>query len=186
MRRPILAAVGAAIVSLALAVPALAGGGWSEPFAFTEHDAIDRGCGIVEELTKEVRGRAWFDASGEWQRDIVHFTYSSVIRSTITGRSITAKGAQNAEFTPETGTLRGQGAFVRVPGEGVVVMDVGRLVFNLADGSTIFASHGGHPVRRRWHGSSRCGPLRTAQLSSGPLDRAGFGPPGRFGVPSRR
>ena len=142
MRRPILAAAGAAILSLALAVPALAGGGWSEPFGFTEHDTIDRGCGIVEELTKEVRGRAYFDASGEWQRDIIHFTYTSVIRSTISGRSITAKGTQIGEFTPETGTIRGQGAFVRGPGEGVVVMDVGRLVFNLADGSTIFASPG--------------------------------------------
>jgi hypothetical protein len=142
MRRPILAAVGAAFLSVALAVPALAGGGWSEPFGFTEQVEIDRGCDIVEELTREVRGRAWFDASGEWQRDIVQFSYSSVIRSTVTGESITAKATQTAEFTPETGTLRGQGAFIRVPGEGLVVLDAGRLVFDLADGSTIFASAG--------------------------------------------
>jgi hypothetical protein len=140
MRRSILGLAGAMTLAVVLAVPVAAGGGWSEPFSFTNQSTVDHGCGIVEELTTVGRGRAHFDAAGTWQRDVVHFHFASTITSTVTGRSIDAMGTQNGTFTPETGTVRGQGVFIRVAGEGVVVHDTGRLVFDLADGSTLFAS----------------------------------------------
>jgi hypothetical protein len=140
MRRRILGLAGALSLALVLAVPAGVAAATSEPFEFTDHRLVDHGCGIVEDVTIAARGRAYFAGDGSWQRDIIHFSYQSVIRSTLTGRSIDTKATQTLEITPDTGTMRGQGVFVRVPGVGVVVYDIGRLVFDAADGSTIFAS----------------------------------------------
>ena len=54
--------------------------------------------------------------------------------------SLRQQDTQTAEFTPETGTLRGQGTFIHGGHIGALVYDVGRLVFDRSDGSTLFAT----------------------------------------------
>jgi hypothetical protein len=140
MRRRILELASFVSLAVVLAVPAAAAAATSQPFEFTDQRVVEHSCGIVEDLTVTGRGRAYFAADGSWQRDIIHLTYESAIQSTITGTSIDARSTQVLEVAPDSGIVRGQGFFIRIPGEGVVVRDMGRLVFDTADGSTITAS----------------------------------------------
>ena len=97
-------------------------------------------CGVVEHTTATIDGTAYFADDGTWLRDFVRFRYVATYNDRATGRTIDYRTRQVAEFTPDTGTLRGQGTFVRVPGDGVLLRDVGRLVFDPRTGETVFES----------------------------------------------
>jgi hypothetical protein len=87
------------------------------------------------------QGRAYFDGSGEWVRDIIRFRYAVTYENAVTGRVLETKTTQNVEVRPDNVTLRAQGYFIRGGSvRGVVFQDVGRLVFDPSDGSTIFAT----------------------------------------------
>ena len=138
MRRTILSTTIAALVTLAGALPAMAGGDRSVPFAWSDQYTVQHDCGIVEGATVQVRGTAYFDGSGAWIKDIVGFKYEAIYSGP--GGSLSNKTNQVATFTPATGTLRAQGTFIHGGHIGTVVYDVGRLVFDMTDGSTLFAT----------------------------------------------
>ena len=115
--------------------PALASGA-PEHFSFVESWTKDRPCRIVEETTLSGHGQAYFDADGNWIRDVIKFTAVGTFTNTTTGEVLTGVSNQSGEFTPETFTLRGQGIFLRGRG-GVVFYDVGRLVTTFGFGETL-------------------------------------------------
>jgi hypothetical protein len=138
MLRHLYAAALAVTLSLTVAIPVMAGGERTVRFTSSDSFSRDHACGVVEEATIDIKGTAFFDAGGQWLRDILVFS----VRAEFTGPSgsLTTSSQQVAEFTPETGTLRGQGTFIHGGRIGVLVYDVGRLVFDSGDGSTLFAT----------------------------------------------
>lgn len=116
----------------------LAEGERSVGFSWSDSYSVARDCGIVEAATVEVRGTAYFDGSGAWIKDIVVFKYRATYSGP--GGSFSNKTNQVATFTPTSGTLRAQGTFIHGGQIGTVVHEVGRLVFDMADGSTLFAT----------------------------------------------
>ena len=139
MRQSVIALSAAAMLLLGSLVPAAAAASpSSESFSWTDHYTVDYGCGIVETVDVTVDGRAFFDADGSWQRDLVRFRYESLFEGP--GGSLPNKVRQTAEYTPTSGTLRAQGIFIHGPQIGVAFPDVGRLVFDGATGSTLFAT----------------------------------------------
>ena len=138
MRRSFISAAIAMALILATVAPALAGGTRSVRFGWSDQYTVAHPCGVVEDTSVTVRGTAFFDDSGAWTRDLVVFAYDGVY--TGPSGSLENKTRQTAEFTPETGTLRAQGVFIHGGHVGALVYDVGRLVFDGSDGSTLFAT----------------------------------------------
>ena len=138
MRRTIISITVAAGVMLGGALPALAGGGRLVGFSWSDSYSVSHDCGIVEAATVELRGTAHFDASGAWIKDIIDFKYRATYSGP--GGSISNRSNQVGTFTPDSGTLRAQGTFIHGGHIGAVVYDVGRLVFDRADGSTLSAT----------------------------------------------
>jgi len=134
MRRLIAAGTLCVALLTALAGPAFAGG--PVHFTFVDTWTKDHACGIVEETTLSGHGQAYFDADGNWIRDVIKFTAVGTFTNTATGAVMTGQSNQSGEFTPDTFTLRGQGTFLRGPG-GVVFYDVGRLVSTFGFGETL-------------------------------------------------
>ena len=138
MRRFIGSALASCLLLAGLAGTAAAAS--SETFGWDDGFEVQHACDIVETVSMVATGRAYFDNDGNWVRDIIRFQYA-VTYEQRGGETLVTRTTQVVEVTPETGTLRGQGAFIRggVVG-GVALPDVGRLVFDPGDGSTLFAS----------------------------------------------
>jgi hypothetical protein len=111
------------------------------PVEFTIDDSItvDHACGIVEQTRLTGSGRAYFDAEGNWLRDVINFTSVGTFTNPDSGAVYQGRSHQNLVATPDAVAIAGQGIFLRGPG-GVVNYDVGRLVFDPADGSTLAAT----------------------------------------------
>jgi hypothetical protein len=126
------------IAALFIAAPAAA----NETARWTDIHEISGSfsCGVVEETTATVEGTAYFDADGDWLKDIIRFTYDATYTDPATGKTISFSTRQIAGSTPGALTFSGQGVFVRAPGSGAVLVDVGRLVIDPSDGSTTFRS----------------------------------------------
>ena len=124
-----------------LALGALAGpvaaAGSPEQWSSTDTRVIQHDCGVVETTTGTIRVKAFFE-NGQWLRDVVQFNFVGVYVGP-TGKSFTSESHQTGIFTPETGSLTGQGTFVRSAG-GPIQIDVGRLVFQASDGETLMSS----------------------------------------------
>jgi hypothetical protein len=138
MRRTFISAAIAMALTLATVAPAMAGGSRSIRFTWSDHYAVPHPCGIVEETAVTARGTAFFDASGAWIRDVVTVAYDGLY--TGPSGSLSNQTHVTIEFTPDTGTFRGQGVFIHGGHIGTLVYDVGRLVFDASDGSTLFAT----------------------------------------------
>ena len=137
MRRLTILATSAVAV-LALAAPAAA----NDTVRWTDSHDIDNvfTCGVVEETVATIQGTAYFAADGTWLKDILRFSYAATYTDPATGRAVSYRTRQVAEGNPDNLVFRAQGLFVRSGGEGAVLLDVGRLVVNRDDGSTVFAS----------------------------------------------
>ena len=137
MRRPMVIAA-SALAALALAGPAAA----NETVRWTDTDHINNvfTCGVVEDTLVTIGGTAYFGADGTWLKDIIRFSYTVTLTDPASGATISYRTRQVAEVNPDNVVLRAQGSFVRSGGAGAVLLDVGRLVIDPADGSTIFKS----------------------------------------------
>ena len=138
MRRSFISAAIAMAFILATVAPALAGGTRSVRFSASDHYTVAHPCGVVEDTSVTVRG----PRSSTRPAPGSEISWSSPYDGVYTGPSgsLANKTHQTAEFTPETGTLRGQGTFIHGGHIGALVYDVGRLVFDTSDGSTLFAT----------------------------------------------
>jgi hypothetical protein len=120
-----------ALAANPVAAAAPAQSSWSDTYT-VQHD-----CGVVETTTVTVRERAYFEGNA-WVRSALQFRFDGVYTGP-TGKTYEAVSHQNGIFTPDTGRISGQGTFLRGAG-GILVLDVGHLVFDLASGTTIQAS----------------------------------------------
>ena len=127
-----------AFVGLALAAPAAA----NETARWTDTHDIDNvfSCGVVEDTVATIEGTAYFAGDGTWLKDIIRFAYAATYTDPATGATIAYRTRQIAEVNPEEVVLLAQGTFVRAGGAGAVSLDVGRLVIDPSDGSTLFKS----------------------------------------------
>ena len=137
MRRSIMIAA-AALAALALAAPVAA----NEAVRWTDTHDIDNvfTCGVVEDTLASIDGTAYFSADGTWLKDIVRFSVAVKYTDPATGETIAYRTHQILDANPDNLEFRAQGGFVRAAGAGAVLLDVGRLVMDPADGSTIFQS----------------------------------------------
>lgn len=137
MLRRITAAT-ALFAALALAGPVSAN--TTERFSFDDVIVDEATCGVV--LTTEIFGEVtWhFASDGSWRFGQVKISYSGVAVDPATGRTLRLPARQNIHERPDVIATSGQGIFIRVPGQGVVLHDNGHLVFDPGDGSTIKAS----------------------------------------------
>jgi hypothetical protein len=132
------AAVALVTGSLAIAVVAgPAAAARPDTYTWTDTWTVQHDCGVVEATTVVARQHDFFDADGGWIRSLIQFEYAG----TFTGPNGTyaVVDHQSGTFTPTTGALSGQGYFLYGAG-GVLVMDAGRLVFDLQSGETLQAS----------------------------------------------
>jgi hypothetical protein len=136
MRR--IAMVAGMLGALAIAGPVAA----NDTVRWVDSHGIDAvfTCGVVEDSTATIEGTAYFDAEGAWIKDIMRFTYDASYTDPNTGTTIEYTTRQVVVATPDHLTFLGQGAFVRAAGSGAVLLDVGRLTVDPADGSTVFRS----------------------------------------------
>lgn len=125
---------------LALAIAAPASADTQDRFMFDDRFVQTFTCGLT--LTTDVHGdgMARLDADGLWIGSTVRLRYATVALDPTTGATLELAGRQIVHEAPGQATSVGQGFFIRVAGEGVVLHDVGRLVFDPSDGSTSFAS----------------------------------------------
>ena len=132
------AALSGLALALGLALPASA----STQDRFTIDDVIvdTFSCGVVVTTAIHGDGSAWFDADGNLIVVSIHFRYDGTFADPATGRTIHQTARQNVTDRGDRIATRGQGTFLRLPGEGVVMYDVGRLVFDPADGATLKAT----------------------------------------------
>jgi hypothetical protein len=137
MRRYIRPAAGL-LLALALAAPASAH--TQDRFTFDERLVETFSCGVTVTTTIHGDGMARLDADGSWIATTVRLRYTGVAVDPATGASVVLSARQVIAEAPGTATSRGQGLFIRLPGDGVVLLDVGRLVFDPSDGSTLFSS----------------------------------------------
>jgi hypothetical protein len=129
--------VAATILAVAIAAPAAA----NEAMRWTDTHEISGAfsCGVVEDTTAHIDGTAFFDADGNWIKDVLRFSYEASYTDPATGASVSYTTRQVVTADAETIALMGQGIFVRAQG-GARLLDVGRLVIDPADGSTVFKS----------------------------------------------
>jgi hypothetical protein len=121
--------LGAAVAPVAAATPTL--NRWSDTYT------VDHACAILETTKITVNEKAFLDGD-TWVRSVVNLTFDGVDEGP-TGQTYAVTSHQNGIFTPTTGAISGQGSFLRGAG-GVLIMDVGRLVFEIPSGQTIQAS----------------------------------------------
>jgi hypothetical protein len=135
MRR--IAAAGAMLLALTMAAPAAG----NETERWTDLHEISGlfACGVVEETTATIDGTAYFDGDGEWIKDVLRFSYDASFTELASGTTISYRTRQVIIADPATISQMGQGIFVRAAG-GAVLLDLGRLVFDPDDGSTLFKS----------------------------------------------
>ncbi len=136
--RHALAGFAGLILAVALAVPVAANS--TDRFSFDDVIHREYSCGVLETTHVHGDGTAYFGADGTWLSTAIRFRYDGLFTNSVTGATIRATGRQILTEQAGTIVLRGQGTFIRVPGKGVVNLDVGRLVFDPSDGTTTFAS----------------------------------------------
>jgi hypothetical protein len=131
-------AVAGLLLAVALAAPASAN--TTERFSFDDVIEDVFSCGVV--LTTDIHAdvTVHFASDGTWLTTSIRFRYAGEALDPATGEVIELVGRQIVSESADLVTLRAQGTFIRLAGRGVVLSDVGRLVFDPADGSTIAAS----------------------------------------------
>jgi hypothetical protein len=109
-------------------------------FSFDDVIVDTSSCGVV--LTTQVHGdvTAHIANDGTWLVSQIKIRYAGVAVDPATGRTLHLPARQNVMERPDAIATSGQGIFIRVPGQGVLLLDVGHLVFDPTDGSTINAS----------------------------------------------
>jgi len=133
MRIPMLPAV--ALLAFGAIASPVAAAGSPDIYTFGDTWTVQHDCGVVETTTMTAKERDYFDQSGSWLRSVINFDYAGVFTGP-SGKSFTSQSHQTGTFTPTSGSLSGQGIFLRAGGKPIL-MDVGRLVFALPDGTVV-------------------------------------------------
>jgi hypothetical protein len=132
----------------------MAGGPDHEGPFVNEYSFIGFGCGSFDVLIEGAGSdefTIWTDASGEVERVLYRARYPhDTLTNTVTGRSIVVRAAFEERIvripgTDEyTKTITGFRYLVNEPGTGVVIRDVGRIVYGDLDQSIVLWQAGEH------------------------------------------
>ena len=133
MRIAMLSAI--ALLAFGAVASPVAAAGSPQIYTFGDTWTVQHGCGVVETTTMTAKARDYFDQNGSWLRSVINFDYAAVFTGP-SGKSFASESHQTGTFTPTTGSLSGQGIFLRAGGKPIL-MDVGRLVFTLPDGTVV-------------------------------------------------
>jgi hypothetical protein len=125
---------------LVIAIAAPTSANTAERFSFDDVIEDVYSCGAI--LTTHVHGDVigHLATDGTWLGSSIRLRYDGLAVDPATGETIELAGRQIVTEGPDAVALLGQGLFIRLGGDGVVLLDVGRLVIDPADGSTLFAS----------------------------------------------
>ncbi len=125
---------------LALAVAAPVSADTQARFTFDDRLIETYTCGVTLTTTFHGDGMTRFDGDGAWMGTTVRLRYDGVAVDPATGATVELTARQVIHEAPDMASSSGQGIFIRLAGEGVLLLDVGRLVFDPDDRSTLFAS----------------------------------------------
>ena len=133
-----LSILAALLVTLAVVSPAAAN--TADRYSFSDVIVDTYSCGVV--LTTQVSGEvtAHLGNDGTWLFSQFRIRYAGVAVDPASGRTIELPARQNILERGDVIATSGQGIFIRLPGRGVLLLDVGHLVFDPSDGSTIMVS----------------------------------------------
>jgi hypothetical protein len=103
-------------------------------------------CGSFEDHFTDflsARGTAYFNRAGEPIMLLIHFEHHSDDTNSVTGLTLHEHGhyTERVDLVTGTDTITGNQEVMSRPGTGVVVQDVGRVVFD-ADGNLVFFAGG--------------------------------------------
>jgi hypothetical protein len=138
-----------ALMALAVVSPALADQPETATFNFTVTDNLLQSCDgfdIIENAVIQIKETSFFDKDGNRVRITAHVKYTGTLTNSATGTSVT-DGPDTIQVIVDVqdGTERWAGiAFsINLPGEGIIVLDAGNIIFH-PDGS--LTVHGPHQV----------------------------------------
>ena len=139
----------ASLLALIPATAAFADGPQILSFTFDNPAHVLVDCGdfdIIESSVETVRITTFYDDAGNRVRRITHFTFSGTYTNSVTGEVFTdTPDPQTYIRDYVNGTTTGHGLVFRitVPGQGIVLLDAGTVIFN-ADGTvTAYGRHDG-------------------------------------------
>lgn len=111
-----------------------------EPVSFTQSGTIDCGS-FSDNFTDFYTGTqtTFYNAAGHPTRYIIHWKHTSNDVNSATNYTIHEHGSftETIDLAANTDTLRGSSEIATKPGTGIVIADVGRVVFD-ASGNPIF------------------------------------------------
>jgi hypothetical protein len=97
-------------------------------------------CGLVEEVDWTLHASTYYDQAGNETGTTLRFAFDGVITNPVTGETWHDRSRNTVFLEPGGGgAISGVGFNLRLPGEGLVFLAVGRLVFD-ASGATVFSS----------------------------------------------
>ena len=151
MNKKILVAITIAIILGAMALPVLAKPPDHFFVSFAEAPFLIADCGDYEVWTRDyqiyLNGTIHYDKEGNSTRIIQHWSGDGFFWSPETGKEVYMdSNLFNSVDVLETGDTKSAGVQFRltIPGEGTILMDVGRIIFNPFPNITFEA--GQHPV----------------------------------------
>jgi hypothetical protein len=139
-------AIAGVAATLLLAIPSAASAQapFRESVSFTGSDFIQ--CdGFQDQFTDFFNGKAatYFDSAGNPIRIVIHWEHHSNDTNSVTGLTLHEHGhfTETIDLLTGTDTATGNQEIINRPGTGVVVQDVGRVVFD-ANGDIVFFAGG--------------------------------------------
>lgn len=143
MRRTTLLVLALAVAPLALAVPASATEPTVETFHFegTNPVASCEGFDIIVNYSVDVVARTFYDNTGEPVRDQIQFQGEGELVNTVTGATNTGASPDMLIFDYQAGTLTDVGLRFHnnLPGEGIVALQAGRIIYD-ENGNVLFSA----------------------------------------------
>lgn len=91
--------------------------------------------------------KTFYDRNGNPVRSQLHFTYTGTLTNSRTGQSFSDRPDPQLyvfDFEDQTLTVTGLIFSINVPGEGVVALDAGKIVFDSANNFEIIFQSGPH------------------------------------------
>ena len=117
----------------------------AKPFVETFHNEgsfVAADCGsflALEDFVEDVRVTTFFDNAGNPIQVQVHSNFNGILTNSVTGRTLRDPGHFTILLDLQEGTTTFVGLVfgITVPGEGIAVLDAGKVVFD-AEGNVIF------------------------------------------------
>ena len=119
--------------------------GWYWEGSGTDPGLVDCGDFIIDgQWTAWERGTDYFDNDGKWTGTTIHYHFLGKLTNRNTGLTIRDEGYETIKIDPDSNTVMEVGLIwnLNVPGQGVVALDAGNLVFDM---DTLEILHEGGP-----------------------------------------